>query len=106
MNKNISVFFGHENWNLVLNMMIGIRMALKSVVKIAEYRERNENDYQLEVTFDLIQERLNSFDAKQACSFFEFAPLIFNDIRETFEISPMDFLRSIGPENLLVKKLL
>ena len=26
-NNGFSVFFGHENWDLVLNMMIGIRIA-------------------------------------------------------------------------------
>jgi len=101
IHKNISVFFGHENWNLVLNMMIGIRMALKSVVKISEYREMTENDYKIEVHFDLIQERLASFDAKQACHFLEFAPLIFDDIRRAFGITSTDFLKSIGPEHLL-----
>ena len=29
--KNIQVFFGHENWNLVMNMMIGIRNTIKSL---------------------------------------------------------------------------
>jgi 1-phosphatidylinositol-4-phosphate 5-kinase len=28
---NISVYFGHENWNLILNMMIGMRKAIKSL---------------------------------------------------------------------------
>jgi len=83
-------------------MMIGIRMALKSVVKITEYREMTENDYKIEVHFDLIQERLASFDARQACHFLEFAPLIFDDIRRAFGITANDFLKSVGPEHLLV----
>ena len=29
--KSKIVLFGHENWNLVINMMIGIRMAVKTV---------------------------------------------------------------------------
>ena len=29
--KNLSIYFGHENWNLVLNMMIGIRKAIKTL---------------------------------------------------------------------------
>ena len=27
--RNLSIYFGHENWNLVLNMMIGIRKSVK-----------------------------------------------------------------------------
>lgn len=30
--KNISIYFGHENWNLVLNLMIGIRTSLKKLL--------------------------------------------------------------------------
>lgn len=28
--KNLGLFFGHENWNLIMNMMIGFRAGLKS----------------------------------------------------------------------------
>lgn len=32
MNKSKTmVVFGHENWNLVVNMMMGVRMSVKSV---------------------------------------------------------------------------
>lgn len=34
--KNMSVYFGHENWNLVLNMMIGVRTSIKSIYEINE----------------------------------------------------------------------
>ena len=27
--KNLGLFFGHENWNLIMNMMIGFRAGLK-----------------------------------------------------------------------------
>lgn len=29
--KIVSVYFGHENWNLVINMMIGIRTSIKQL---------------------------------------------------------------------------
>ena len=34
--KNMGIYFGHENWNLVLNMMIGIRTSVKSIYDIDE----------------------------------------------------------------------
>lgn len=27
--RNLGMFFGHENWNLIMNMMIGFRAGLK-----------------------------------------------------------------------------
>ena len=42
--KNMNVYFGHENWNLVLNMMIGIRTAIKSLYSF-ENRELLPNDF-------------------------------------------------------------
>lgn len=34
--KNMGIYFGHENWNLVLNMLIGIRTSVKSIYDIDE----------------------------------------------------------------------
>ena len=30
--RNLGVFFGHANWNLMLNMLIGIRTSLKKLI--------------------------------------------------------------------------
>lgn len=29
--RNLTIYFGHENYNLILNMMIGIRISLKKI---------------------------------------------------------------------------
>jgi len=103
--KNISVFFGHENWNIVLNMMIGIRASTKSVYRIrhAEENTLNDNDFKLKVVFELVQQRTTNLDLSQlACRFTEYAPLIFDEIRRRNGIDSETFLRSVGPENLLV----
>jgi hypothetical protein len=35
--KNVTVYFGHENWNLVLNLMVGLRKSIKSLFELHSY---------------------------------------------------------------------
>ena len=51
-----SVSFGDENFNLVLNMMIGIRMAVKSIFMSNDYVLSNK-DFKLKYYFELIPRR-------------------------------------------------
>lgn len=55
--------------------------------------------FQKELKYELFL--LREFDWKKACSFYEYSPLIFERIRKMYGISNDDFLRSIGPEQLL-----
>ena len=50
--KNISVYFGHENWNLVLNLMIGIRTSVKELF-VANNNLKDE-DFNERRVYDLI----------------------------------------------------
>ena len=52
-NKGKLVFLGHENWNFVLNMMLGIQMASKSVVVFKDY-PLAAKDFKLKYYFELI----------------------------------------------------
>lgn len=47
------VFLGHKDWNLALNMMIGLQMAVKSTVSFADY-EIQEKDFKLMQYFQLV----------------------------------------------------
>lgn len=72
--KNLSVHFGHENWNLVQNMMIGIQMAVKSV-NAAEDLIINPRDFQLKYYFELLPRRTGSDkETIKICKFFDYAP--------------------------------
>ena len=85
--KNISIYFGHENWNLMLNMMIGIRTAVKSLFNVKKNQDIEEHDYKMIGHYDLIQKRSDSFDFRKACKFFDYAPAIFERIRVNYGIS-------------------
>lgn len=43
----------------------------------------------------------NSNDTSKICKFFDYAPFAFHEIRTLFGITTEDYLKSIGPENML-----
>lgn len=51
-NKTV-VFLGHQNWNLVLNMMLGIQMAVKSTIPFGGYHITSK-DFELKYYFELV----------------------------------------------------
>ena len=98
--KGNFVSFGHQNWNLVLNMMIGIKVAVKSAVERPE--TLTLKDFKLKYIFELIPKRTSDVkDNYKICTFFDYAPSIFLEIRRLFGIKNEDYLRSIGPESML-----
>ena len=52
------VFFGHQNWNLVLNMMLGIQMAVKSVGENHQ-EQLTPKDFKLKYYFELVPRLYN-----------------------------------------------
>ncbi|KAL4472082.1 hypothetical protein ABPG72_001080 [Tetrahymena utriculariae] len=99
--KNLSIYFGHQNWNLVLNMMIGIRQAIVDLYP-SEYDKELQDvhftDYKM---YDLYPKRNSGYDVKDTCKFYDYAPKIFERIRSFYGINNEQYRRSIGPENLL-----
>eukprot|EP00931_Biecheleriopsis_adriatica_P056529 TRINITY_DN33497_c0_g1_i1.p1 TRINITY_DN33497_c0_g1~~TRINITY_DN33497_c0_g1_i1.p1 ORF type:complete len:819 (-),score=162.72 TRINITY_DN33497_c0_g1_i1:30-2486(-) len=101
--KGLAVHFGHESWNMVLSMMIGIRMSVARC-KQEFKRELQPADFIMEEKFT-ITPRITSVpysdDKKTITRFVDFAPLVFAKIRKTFGIIEDDYLHSVGPEQLL-----
>ena len=70
----ISVAFGHENFNLVLNMMIGIQMAVKSINTADDY-VIGAKDFKLKYYFELLPRRAGSEKSTfKVCKFYDYAP--------------------------------
>lgn len=103
--KGLAVHFGHENWNMVLSMMIGIRMSVgRSKHEVA--RELQPVDFIMKEKFSIIPRLANIFDSAASkhvtvTRFIDYAPLVFQKIRASFGINQDDYLRSVGPEQLL-----
>lgn len=54
--KTAMVLIGHQNWNLVVNMMMGIQMAVKSASSILD-KNVSDHDYKLKYYFELLPKR-------------------------------------------------
>lgn len=103
--KGLAVHFGHENWNMVLSMMIGIRMAVGRSENEMK-RELQPVDFIMKEKFSILPRLANIFDATvskrvSVTRFIDYAPMVFQRIRASFGILNEDYLRSVGPEQLL-----
>jgi len=108
--KGFTVHFGHESWNMVLSMMIGIRMSVKrSACEIA--RDLQPVDFIMKEKFSIIPHVANIFDSAVSrhvtmTGFVDYAPFVFQRIRSSFGINHDEYLRSVGPEQLLGNMML
>ncbi|CAD8145891.1 unnamed protein product [Paramecium octaurelia] len=99
--QKLSVYFGHENWNLILNLMIGMKQALSNIQPEFYGKNALQHEFAERYVYDILQNRSSNFDFRKAYQFKDYAPSIFLRIRRQFQISNKDFQRSVGPENLI-----
>jgi 1-phosphatidylinositol-4-phosphate 5-kinase len=101
------VFIGDDNWNMVLNMMIGIQMAVRSVKGLQEIICEEPKDFNLKYCFELIPRRFGD-DNNHATiySFTDYAPNTFNHIRKIFKIDNEEYINSIGPNKLMASLMM
>lgn len=81
------IFIFHKDWNLVINMMIGVYKAIRAVWD-ADDHIPTQNDYWIKDVFQLNYDR--SVDERQqlkgTCSFSNYAPYVFANIRKLYGI--------------------
>jgi 1-phosphatidylinositol-4-phosphate 5-kinase len=69
------VLFGHQNWNLVLNMMLGIQKAVKSVSNFLEAGDFANKEFKVKYYFELIPKRIGYEKSSfKICKFQDYAP--------------------------------
>ena len=89
-----------QSWNIVLNIMTGISMSVKSVEMVQQELQRR--DFQAKFYFELVPRRsMNDKFTFKVCKFVDYAPNVFQKIRHLYNIKSEEYLRSIGPETLL-----
>ena len=97
--KNNVIYWGDEDWNLVLNMMLGIQKSVKATVA--------GMDILTEVTPNMFLEKVKhkllpgQFKGTKAFKFRDFAPTIFERIRRLYGIKSNDYIRSLGMEKMM-----
>ncbi|CAD7927129.1 unnamed protein product [Amoebophrya sp. A25] len=108
--KGLAVHFGHENWNMVLHMMIGIRMAVGRSANEMN-RGLQSLDFKMIDKFAILPNLANIMDSvagenQNYTVFVDYAPFVFRKIRDLRGIQPEHYLRSVGPEQLLANMIL
>ncbi|OEH73820.1 hypothetical protein cyc_05953 [Cyclospora cayetanensis] len=113
--KGFVVHFGHQSWNMVINIMVGIRLAGGRAMS-EPHRAVEPYDFLMKEKFSvlpktgmvdkqkrkaaLVSER--AAEAKEcAVRFIDYAPMVFRRLRAIFGIDSLLYIRSVGPEQLL-----
>ncbi|KNA02105.1 phosphatidylinositol-4-phosphate 5-kinase [Plasmodium vivax North Korean] len=97
LQKILAVYFGHERWDLVMNMMIGIRL---SAIKVYN----TSNIINLFKHKDLLE--LPTSNAQHRVVFKNYAPVIFKQIRSLYGIRSKEYISSVGPEQVISNMVL
>ena len=106
-NQKMTVYFGHENWNLVLNIMVGLRQSIKALYELNCSLLVKDGHFEEQHSFFLGNKGFLSGKGPEALKsmenylFIEMAPIIFERLRNCYGIANNDYQRSVGPEYLL-----
>lgn len=90
----------HENFNLVCNIMMGIKKAIDSTYD-NPLLEITEKEYNIRCKYEIAPYRTNTSDNVKACTFYDYSPQIFASIRKTFGVKKEMYSKSLGPDNIL-----
>ena len=85
--RNLSIYFGHENRSIVLNMMLGIRKAITSLHPLNETLDVKDSIFKVKCRYELANKRTQHFDKSKSCVFYDYAPMIFERIRKKYGIT-------------------
>ena len=97
------VHIGSNNFVLMYNMMIGIKKSVDSCIDHPCYKLQKD-DFRLKCKFYIDPYSITS-NAKRKyrqCMFVDYAPQIFNNIRRLFGINKEDYLKDLGPQQLIM----
>jgi hypothetical protein len=87
--KNKLLFILHDNWAVMASMMMGIQKSTNSL--LSQNFALKDKDFQLQYTFELrpaqVSSKDNELDMYSKSIFYDYAPYVFRDIRQTFNIS-------------------
>lgn len=93
--KELSITFGHKDWSMVQNMMLGIRRSVSETTALPA-REVTSRDSELAVEYKLAHE-----PGTPPWIFKDYCPMVFRKIRETFDCDARLYMFCLGPEKIL-----
>lgn len=91
----------HHSWDMVVNIMLGIRMAIGRVM-VGANRDLAPGDYTVKEKFTVVLPRPpTEKGAKEDLRFVDYAPMVFRKLRELWGVSAEEYMSSIGPQQIL-----
>jgi 1-phosphatidylinositol-4-phosphate 5-kinase len=87
----------HQNFNMVVNIMIGIKKSVDASLDIPMYYP-TEKDFKIKCMYEIAPYRTKASDIVRACTFYDYAPQIFANIRKKNNIRKEQYSDSLGPE--------
>ena len=85
---------------MVLNIMLGIKKSVDATLDLPMYRA-TDKEYKIKCVYEIAPYRTDSLDKVKACSFYDYAPQIFADIRKLCGVSKSHYSDSLGPEQIM-----
>ena len=109
--KGMAVHFTHQNWELVVNIMMGIRKAISNVMAEPN-RPLCPDDYVMKEKMTLAAPKSSPAGASaeggkltpSSCRFVDYAPMVFRKLREIWGIPTEEYMLSVGPQQILRRR--
>lgn len=99
LKKNDVIYWGDDDWNLILNMMLGIQKSVKDTVAGTDcFSKVNPDMFVEKVKHKLLRSQVKS---NKTFKFRDYAPSIFERIRKLYNIKPSEYIRSLGMEKIM-----
>lgn len=87
--KNKLLFILHDSWAVMASMMMGIQKSTNSLLN--QNFALKDSDFKMQYTFELrpaqVSSKDNEIDAYSKSIFYDYAPYVFKEIRQLFNIS-------------------
>lgn len=98
MKKMSFVHWGDQNWNLVLNMMLGIQKAVRwAAASFDKEQDLVNEDFDEEVKHRLLKGHADATIYK----FRDYAPAVFERLRRLYGINAEQYIKSLGVEKVM-----
>lgn len=102
------ISWGDENWNLIVNMMLGIQKAVRSASATDEIlTELSDSFFSQKCKHVVLPLPVGAAAAKNKIyKFRDYAPFVFERIRHLYGVSAADYVKSLGVDKILESWLL
>ena len=98
--KKGTIQWGDEDWNLILNMMLGIQKSVRAASADLDFSiPPKEEEFRDKAKHNLLPGQVHL--QRKICKFRDYAPAVFERIRRMHGIAPSTYTRSLGVEKIM-----